>query len=404
MLTAETLIGILLCIAAFSLVSRRIEQFIITLPIVFTAIGLALGELGAELVPMEAETEIIHTIAEVTLILILFSDASRVSFKRLRGDLAIPARMLMIGMPLTILFGTLVALSVSPGEPWPLALLVAAILTPTDAALGQTVVTSPSVPQRIRQSINVESGLNDGLALPIVIIAAVMASEAAGVEAEGVPENIALFALAQVTLGPLAGAAVGFISARLLDRAIAARYATLVFQGIYFLSVAFLSYFVAEWIGGNGFIAAFIAGLTFGNTLKMSNDFIGEFMESEGQILTMLTFIIFGAVLAPAGLEHLSWLTLMLAVLFLTVIRMLPIYLSLTGLGLTSYEKLFLGWFGPRGLASILFALLVLERFPVPGSEELVACVVLTVLISIVAHGVTAAPMSARFTRSGGGR
>ena len=149
--------------------------------------------------------------------------------------------------------------------------------------------------------------------------------------------------------------------------------------------------------GGNGLIAAFVGGLVFGNSLKSSADFIEEFMESEGQLLTIFTFLIFGAVMVPFGIEHAPWKTLVLAILFLSVIRMLPIWLSLTGSGLSPYEKLFLGWFGPRGLASILFALLFLERFEIPGGDEILACVVLTVMLCIVLHGILANPMAARF-------
>ena len=309
-------------------------------------------------------------------------------------------KWLLVGMPLTILLGTFLAHWVSPDKPWALALLLAAILTPTDAALGQTVVTSPSVPPLLRQGINVESGFNDGLALPVVIIAALLAAQISGVAVQGVPDNLFVFTLMQVTLGPLAGIMVGYIFAKTLDAAIEAKLITIVFQGLYFLCVAFLAFTSAELIGGNGFIAAFVGGLVFGNTLRNSSSFIDEFMESEGQLLTILTFLIFGAVMVPIGFEHGTWKTVVLAIGFLSVVRMLPIFVSLSGLRLSLYEKLFLGWFGPRGLASILFALLIVKRFPIPGAEELLACVVLTVTLSIVLHGVTAKPMSERFGKS----
>jgi NhaP-type Na+/H+ or K+/H+ antiporter len=332
---------------------------------------------------------------------VLFSDASRVKLRELMQNYALPARMLLIGMPLTILLGTLVAHWVSPDAPWMVALFIAAVLTPTDASLGQSVVSSPNVPLRLRQSINVESGLNDGLALPVVMIAAIVSAEMAGIVVEGVPDNVVLFTLKQVILGPLTGVGLGYSLARILDASIKARFITTSCQGIYFLIAAFLAFITAELVGGNGLIAAFVGGLVFGNTLKSSTDFIGEFMESEGQLLTIFTFLIFGAVMVPLGIEHATWKTVVLAILYLSVIRMLPIWLSLAGSGLKNYEKIFLGWFGPRGLASILFALLFLERFHIPGGDEILACVVLTVMLSIVLHGVSANPMSARFARSG---
>jgi NhaP-type Na+/H+ or K+/H+ antiporter len=392
---------ILVGVIVYAVLSRRLEVSIFTLPMVFTLFGWLIGQGGIELVPMAAEHEVIQLFAEITLVLVLFSDASRVKLRELMQNYVLPARMLLIGMPLTILLGTLVAHWVSPDAPWMVALFIAAVLTPTDAALGQSVVSSPNVPLRLRQSINVESGLNDGLALPVVMIAAIVSAEMAGIVVEGVPENVMLFTLKQVTLGPLTGVGLGYLLARILDASIKARFITTSCQGIYFLIAAFLAFVTAELVGGNGLIAAFVGGLVFGNTLKSSADFIEEFMESEGQLLTIFTFLIFGAVMVPLGIEHATWKTVVLAILYLSVIRMLPIWLSLTGSGLKSYEKIFLGWFGPRGLASILFALLFLERFHIPGGDEILACVVLTVMLSIVLHGVSANPMSARFERSG---
>ena len=404
-MSPELVVGLLSLVAVYAVLSHALEVRLITLPMVFTAAGLLVGLAGAEILPMHGERQTVHLVAEVTLVLVLFSDASRISLRALSGGFVIPLRMLLIGMPLTVLFGTLIAKWVSPDQSWALALLVAAILTPTDAALSQPVVTSDTVPGPIGRGINVESGLNDGLALPLVLVAATLAAGAGTLDAAQQPGGLAAFALKQIMLGPLVGVAIGLGAARLLDVAIRAGTLTEVYQGIFFLSIAFIAYFGAELVGGNGFIAAFTGGLAFGNSLRASARFIEEFMEGEGQLLTMLTFLIFGAVLAPLGFQHASLKTVALAVLFLTVVRMLPIWLSLAGSGLSSYEKLFLGWFGPRGLASILFVLYVLERFAVPGRDELIACVVLTVLISIVAHGLTAGPLAARFAaRPGAGR
>ena len=393
---------ILLAILGFAALSRRLESSLLTMPMLFTAFGLVIGQGGADLVPMASEHAIVHGIAEFTLILVLFSDASHINLRTLRQGAGIPVRMLLIGMPLTILLGALVAHAVSQDQPWALALLVAAILTPTDAALGQAVVSSPSVPLRLRQAVNVESGLNDGMALPVVMIAALAASGGAAHGAGDAPENLLRFASMQVVLGPLAGIVIAFLAAKVLDFAIDRKLATVSYQGIYFLATALLCYLGAELIGGNGFIAAFIGGLTFGNTMKAPHDFISEFMESEGQLLTLLTFLIFGAVLAPQGLAHATWGTVLLSLAFLTFVRIVPVWLSLAGTDLRPWEKFFLGWSGPRGLASILFALLIVEGYAVPGADEVLACVVLTVLLSIFLHGVTANPLAASFTRRGG--
>ena len=321
MLTEPTVLIVLGVVAIYALMARWIELSVITLPMIFTGLGIALGGTGLDLVRLDVDNEFIHAFVEITLVLVLFSDASGVKRQNLSGgNVTIPLRMLLIGMPLTVVLGTLVAMWVSPNQPWALALLVAAILTPTDAALGQSVVSNPNVPKRISQSINIESGLNDGLAFPIVLLAAITAARATGYEGGQAPDNVAVFALLQITVGLLAGAMVGYGAAKLLDFAIGRNATTTVAQGIYFLSVAFLAYFGAELVGGNGFIAAFVGGLVFGNTLRAPSVFIREFMEGEGQLLTLATFFIFGSVLAPIGLEHASWKTATLALLFLTAV------------------------------------------------------------------------------------
>jgi NhaP-type Na+/H+ or K+/H+ antiporter len=385
---------------AFCFFSKRLEGSLITLPIIFTAFGWLLGNGGLGILNLHMHNEIIQVLAEVTLILVLFTDASRINLKLLLSDYKIPLRMLLIGMPLTILCGTLLAHWVSPEAPWALALLVAAILTPTDAALGQSVVSSSAVPLRIRQAINVESGLNDGIALPVVMIAAVLSAAALNIEVEGAPDNLILFTLLQVTLGPIIGIAVGYAGAKIIDLSISKGWIGTSFQGIAFLCIAATAYILAEEVGGNGFISAFVSGLVFGATLKSQSKFLPEFMESEVQLLTLVTFLIFGAIMLPLAIDHATWKTVVLALLYLTVIRMLPIFLSLPGMGLKLADKLFLGWFGPRGLASILFVLLVLERFPIPGGEEISACVTLTVVFSILAHGLSSAPLAKWYGRS----
>ena len=389
--------AVLAAFVAYSLFSKSIGRGVLTLPILFTACGLLLSE------PLKAagSPETIHEgkrlLAEVTLILVLFADASHVRFKRLSQNWKIPARMLLIGMPLTIALGTAVAYGLFPEGGLAVALLTAAVLTPTDAALGQAVVTSPEVPPHLSQTINVESGLNDGLALPFVLLGAIVASSA--VPGEAHTEGLALEALREVVLGPLAGIAVGWAAAKLLDWAQSRDMINEPAAGVVFLCTAFMAYLMAVTIGGNGFIAAFVGGMAFGNTYRHDIHFIEEFMEGAGQILTMLAFLVFGAVLLPDGLAHAVPATVVLALVFLSVVRMGPIYVSLAGSGLAPREKLFLGWFGPRGLASLLFTLIMMDEFDFPGEEELLACVSLTVGLSILLHGLSAHPLAARIGR-----
>ena len=390
------LLAVLICVFAYSLLTKAISKTILTLPIIFMVIGYLCAvplEMAAEPAVLDEGTRLL---AEITLVLVLFSDASHVRFQALRQYVSIPCRMLVVGLPLTIGLGMLVAYGLNPESGLAMALLTAAVLTPTDAALGQTVVASEDVPEHLRQTINVESGLNDGLVLPFVLFGAILASATMeGAHTDG----LATSAVVQIVLGPLVGISIGWSAAKTMDVAQDRNLIAEAAGGVAFLAVAFAAYIASEVIGGNGFIAAFVAGMAFGNTYRHDIHFIGEFMEGVGQLLTMFAFLVFGALLLPDGLAHMTWKAVVLALLFLTVVRVVPIWLSLLGTGLPNREKLFLGWFGPRGLASILFTLIMMDEFDFPGEEELLACVSMTVFLSIILHGITAAPLSKRIGR-----
>jgi NhaP-type Na+/H+ or K+/H+ antiporter len=249
---------------------------------------------------------------------------------------------------------------------------------------------------RIRQTINVESGLNDGIALPAVLFIAALAGAHHGAEsASGWINFIGL----QLVVGPAVGLAIGYVGARLIDETAQRNWASTTFQGIAILALAVLSFSVAELVGGNGFIAAFVSGMVFGHVIRHACAFLFEFMESEGQLLTLITFLIFGAVLLPEGLANATPATFAYALLSLTVIRMLPVALSLLGTGVSLPTQLFLGWFGPRGLASILFVLLILEESSMLHKDTLLSTTVITVALSVVLHGISAAPLARAYGR-----
>lgn len=380
----------------YSLVSGRLNGTMITAPMVFVAFGFAIESGGFGITHIDVGHSAIHTIAELTLILVLFIDAARLDVKQIRHDHTLPVRMLSIALPLTIAAGALVASWFFPQfSNWEL-LLLAALLAPTDAALGQAVVSAKEVPVRVRQAINVESGLNDGFALPAVLLFAALASSGQG---GGTAADWLQFALLQITLGPVVGIVFGFVGARLLDEAMERGWATESFGGLGVLALALLCFTVAELIGGNGFISAFVGGMVFGASVRHSCTFLYEFMETEGQLLMLITFLVFGALLLPEGLAYLSWATVGFALLSLTVIRMVPVALSLIGTKVRLPTQLFLGWFGPRGLASILFVLLILEQSDVPHRDTILSITVVTVVLSVLLHGITAAPFARWYGR-----
>jgi NhaP-type Na+/H+ or K+/H+ antiporter len=387
-------VTVALALLAYGLVSQRLRTTPLTGPLLFTLFGLALGDAGFGLVRLDMSEEILHLLAEVTLILVLFADAASIDLRQLRKDHNLPLRMLVIGMPLTILLGTGVALVLFPSLSLWEAALLAAILAPTDAALGQAVVASPVVPTRIRLAINVESGLNDGIALPLVLLFGSLAAVMAGSEGE---RNWIQFGLLQITLGPVVGVAVGWVGARLVARAHALSYMSDLSEGIIALALAFLAFGAAELVHGNGFISAFVAGLTFGHGLARKCTFLYEFAEAEGQFLILMTFLIFGGAMLPMIAAEGLPMAILFGLLALTVLRMLPVAVALAGTRVRPITMMFLGWFGPRGLASVLFLLLILEETDIPGKDLIFSVVVCTVFLSIVLHGLTAGPGSRWF-------
>lgn len=375
----------------YSLVSGRLQGTILTAPLIFIVFGFVISSNGFFDVDMDLSHSALHFIAELTLILVLFTDAARIELKMLRGDHNLPLRMLGIGLPLVVVAGTLLAIQLFPSFSFWEAALLAALLAPTDAALGQAVVMMKIVPVRIRQAINIESGLNDGIILPAVLMFAAFAS----VQSDPTQSNEWIqFTVKQILLGPLVGIGIGYIGARLLDTAAEHEWSDTSSQGIGIFSLAALIYVFAEQVGGNGFIASFVGGMVFGNTLRHPCKFLFEFMETEGNFLMLITFLLFGAVLLPEGIEHLNINVLIYAVLSLTVIRIIPIMISLIGSGIRIPTGMYLGWFGPRGLASILFVLLILKESEITHQSQLLSITVVTVALSALLHGVTAAPFS----------
>lgn len=337
---------------------------------------------------------IIFLIAEIALVLVLFSDASRVGLKALSNNLS--TRLLTIGLPVCIIFGVLLAIILFPGIPWWVGGLIGAALAPTDAALGQIVVQNLKVPERIRRTIEIESGLNDGGAVPflLVFIAVGLAEEA--FKPIGYLIEIAL---QQIGFGVLVGLGVGIGGGWLVLKAREKEWITPNFQRIAFLALAILTFLFADEIGGSGFIAAFIGGLALGYVVKDAGKILIDFSETEGQLLNLTVFFLLGIVVLPLLLT-VNWQIILYSILSLTVIRMLPVFISLIGTKLDRNSKLFIGWFGPRGLASIVLALLALEELKVfPGDNTFIAVVLITVLISVFAHGFTAAPLSNLYSR-----
>lgn len=380
--------------AGFAMFARRISRSFLTAPMVFVGFGylLSLSDLFPDL---QAEA-ILHVVAEVALIILLFLDAAQIDMRALQKRHVWPLRMLFLGMPLAILLGALAAWVFLPGWPVFALLLVASILAPTDAALGQAVVTNPAVPERVRRALTVESGLNDGLALPAILL---FASLAAGMANGSAETNWLLFGAKQLLLGPLAGILAGAAGGAVLLWAKRHELTAETYEGVGAIALATAAYLFADLIGGNGFIAAFAGGLTFGHIVQGRCKFVYEFTESEGLLLTWGAFFLLGLALVPEALAHFSWATLGIVLTSLFIVRPVAIWLSLAGTDASPLTRLFFGWFGPRGLATALFALLVVPQIDHELAEPILAIAINAVWISALLHGLSA-QTGARFYAS----
>jgi len=393
---AWALATLALTLLAFAAISGRIEGTPVTAPMIFTAVGLLVGVDALGLVDPAASGEAVKLLAEATLTLVLFADASRIDLRALRGEITVPARLLGIGLPLTLVAGFAAAIAVLGELAWPEALVLAVILAPTDAALGQAVVTLPRLPSRVRQGLNVESGLNDGICVPLFFIALAVAQAEEGAIGEGAAVRLVS---EQIGYGILAGVIAGAAAAGVLVLAAGRGLVSRAWLQVVPLAGAGLAFGLAQPVGGSGFIAAFVGGIVFGGLRSRQGGEVGYLIEEGGAILSAVTFIVFGAVLLGPALDEVTWAVVLYAVLSLTVVRMLPVAIAMLGTGARKPTVGFLGWFGPRGLASIVFAILVIEEGGLPHDDTLLLAVFVTIGLSVLAHGLSAAPLAERYAR-----
>jgi NhaP-type Na+/H+ or K+/H+ antiporter len=378
----------------YSSVAGGVERTWISGAIIFTAFGLLIGPVGLDLISFKVDREAIKVLAELTLALVLFIDAANADISVLKKTKALPIRLLLIGLPLTILLGfgvgailveTLTLLEVA---------IVATLLAPTDAALGKAVVTNEAVPDAVRQGLSVESGLNDGICVPILFVFLALATGKAG---EGGPWQLALLLVVEeIGIGLAVGLALTALAAILLRFAKGQQWLTHTWIQIPVVAIALACFAAAQLLGGSGFIAAFSGGFLFGILAKQAREELLRAAEGTGDTLAMITWVIFGAAVVGKAVGHFNWPILVYAILSLTLVRMIPVFVSLAGMGVSTEGKLFMGWFGPRGLASIVFAVIVVNA-NVPHGGIIAATAVCTIMLSIISHGITANPWAKEF-------
>ena len=386
----------------YSVASGRIERTPFSGALVFIVFGVALGPVGLDLLKLDIAADGISVLAEMTLALVLFTDAANANLGVLRRSFHIPQRLLLIGLPLTILFGYGFGVLLFGGLTLMEVAVLATMLAPTDAALGKAVVTNTAVPGRIREGLNVESGLNDGICVPILFVF-LGCCQAGGVEQQ--LGATLLLVLQEIGVGLAVGVALALIGAHLVRVCSVKGRMNESWEQLPVIALSLLCFAVAQALGGSGFIACFAGGFLFGVLIRSHKKPLLLAAEGTGDTLALITWVVFGAAVVGQTLMHLSWNVVLYAVLSLTVVRMVPVFVCLTGLKLGVAEKLFMGWFGPRGLASVVFAVIVLNK-ELPGCGPIGITVACTIILSIVAHGISANPLItglvSRLKRRGG--
>ncbi|HDR73002.1 MAG TPA: sodium:proton antiporter [Methanoculleus sp.] len=380
----------------FSLISRRIEGTVLTAPMVFLTAGLLLGPGGIDLVTLTAERAFVLLIAEIALVLTLFSDASRLNLRVLKGSGDLPARLLGIGLPLTIAAGIVVGVLLFSDLTLLEAGILACLLAPTDAALGEAIVSSEKVPLRIRQALNVEAGLNDGAVIPVLTVLMTIAITE---ELQLTPGFWIISAIVQIGLAVIVGAMVGLADGWMVNRAVGNGWMEQTYEWIALMGIAIIAWIFADLLGASGFIAAFVAGFFAGAVYQHIVRSLVDFTKAEGEILGHAIFFILG-ILSYLLIQNINLTIALYAVLSLTLVRVLPVAIAIIGTRLGTATVLFLGWFGPRGLASIVLLLTVLEEAgTLPGMLTISLAVMATVTLSVFAHGISANPAIERYTR-----
>jgi NhaP-type Na+/H+ or K+/H+ antiporter len=386
----------------YSIVAGRVERTPITGPIVFMAFGFLVGPFGVGWLGGDVTSQEFRMLADMTLALVLFIDAANADKSVLKASTLIPRRMLLFGLPGVIALGFVVGLLIFDELGIFEVAILATMLAATDAALGKGVITNKAVPSRIREGLNVESGFNDGLCVPVLFVFIALA-EASGVEADSAMLAFQLVAR-EIGIGLVVGLGITAIAVWLIRRCVRRGWITDIWVQLPVIMLAITCFATAQSLHGSGYIAAFAGGILFGALAKESTHKLVLAAEGMGETLAMLTWIVFGSAVIGQLYPLVSLRIVFFALLSLTVIRMLPIFLSLTGTGEKTDSKLFLAWFGPRGLASIVFAIIVLNT-GLPGAELMALVVACTVFLSAIAHGLTANPLAsvlaARIAKTG---
>jgi NhaP-type Na+/H+ or K+/H+ antiporter len=390
----ETGIVILLAlVVVYTIFGYTLGRIWVSMPMFFVIAGALVGPNGLGWASFGLEATAVETLTELTLALFLFADAATLDFNKVKEDAKMPGRLLLVAFPLVVLLGALLAYILFPSEKIGFMLLVGAILAPTDAALGLPIFNNPRVPVRIRRTLNVESGLNDGLATPLVTLFIALTLEELGGSGQG---HWLLSAASEIVIALGVGIAFGLLGGWLFAQAVRKNWTTIVARQIGNPALALMVFFATKELGGNGFVAVFVGGILFGFiTRHVLHDAI-EYTEITGTFLSLFVWTIFGMLVVIPLFQNFALQAFLYSVLSLTVVRMIPVAIALIGTGLRKDTTLMMGWLGPRGLASVVFLIMAYEAAHEAHVEidMLLASVGWTIFLSVILHGASALPLA----------
>ena len=387
----ETLAILAIFVFFYSITCGGLERTPINGALVYTAFGVLFGPLCVDFIELDIDAEGIKTLAELTLALVLFIDAANANLGILKTFFKIPTRLLLIALPLIILLGFGTGVMIFEDLTLIEIAILATLLAPTDAALGKAVVTNQAVPEKIREGLNVESGLNDGICVPVLFI--FLALAAGSGQGHDSTSHMAMILVAEeIGIGVVVGLGIAAVGAWTMRQCAGRGWIIEIWRQVAIPAMAVACFASAQALGGSGFIASFVGGMLFGWLAEQHRHALLLAAEGTSETMALLTWVIFGAVVISKTIDYFTFEILVYSILSLTVIRMLPVYLVLFGLNLRSDEKLFIGWFGPRGLASIVFAVVVLNE-QLAGSGTIALTAVCTILLSVIGHGLSANPL-----------
>lgn len=392
------LVVIMLILLGWALIAGRLARFSVTMPLAMLAAGVALTAGSNPVFIFDIEFESAEHVVEAILAILLFTDATEVPGGILGREPRLTLRLLLIALPLSLLLAWLAGLVLLGGTGLWLLAVLATIVIPVDLAPAIAFVRDRRVPERLRQLVNVESGLNDGIVAPVFLLA-LAAATAAG---EDSLEEAAIAAVPSLGLAILVGAVVGAAAARVLRRSLHAGWSQPSALRIGVLALPLLAYAGAVVLGGNGFVAAFVAGVFFEPAARQLLPGTLHLVEDAGELLSLAMWFIFGAIVNQTlARGSITWQIVLYAVLALTVVRILPVVLSLVGTDIAARDRFVLGWLGPRGIATLVFGMLAFIELPAPEEDLALAVTVVTVVASIVVHGLSTGLVARQYAATG---